>query len=502
MKNYIKKIIIGTLGFAMIFSAQSAFAYIFWTDDVNNLDHNFTYNYNDNCRIVSFDADDTSIEDGDSTMLRWDTYNCDHVKISSIGNVPDSGSKRVYPSYDKTYTLTAYNSNGSHRTESVRIYVDEYNNTSDCYINSFKTSRTNIDYGDAVTLSWNTSHCDSVTISYIGRVSVDGSRTIYPSNDTTYILNAYGDNNRSKSVRIYVDSTSNITTYNTNVVTTVATNITERSAQLNGLITNSDYSSSNVYFNYGTTVSMGNTTTTRTVNNGSNFAEIVSNLSPNTIYFFQAIAGGEGGTSHGTIEVFETLGGTTTTTSVKPTVTQGPTVPSQASPIMLSIENKYKAIGVGDFVDYVVSYKNIGTSKLTNPMIQVYLPKGIVLNNSSEGSYSESDNTLSVPLKDLDPGENGVIYLQGKVKSLEKNVAQIVTTTILVYTNKDEAQENAMAYVLNTPKEQSSLGASAFWAGIYDLGLIGLLLLLILIMILIHIARRILRNTNTKTSRR
>jgi len=61
---------------------------------------------------------------------------------------------------------------------------------------------------------------------------------------------------------------------------------------------------------------------------------------------------------------------------------------------MLKIENKYQSIGVGDVVDYVVTYKNISSSKLTNPMVQVVIPKGITLTNLSRGTYSE-DNSIS-----------------------------------------------------------------------------------------------------------
>ena len=158
---------------------------------------------------------------------------------------------------------------------------------------------------------------------------------------------------------------------------------------------------------------------------------------------------------------------------------------------MLKIENRYQNIGIGDTVDYTVTYKNIGKSKLTKPVLQVIVPKGITLTNSSAGTYQVDTNTLTVPLMDLNPGDEGVVYLQGRVDSIDSNTAQIVTTAILVYTSPNGAQENAIAYVLNTPKDTGNvLGASAFWAGFWNMGLIGWLLLLILILLIVLLTRK------------
>lgn len=499
MKNYMKKIIIGVLGFAMIFSAQSAFAHVFWTGETNDFVPG--YNNNSNCTISDFHASNNNISNGDHVTLEWNTTGCTHVSISNIGNVSNNGSQNVYPSYDTTYTLTAYSQNGPQRTSSIKIYVEEENNHySDCYINNFSSDKTYINSGDSITLRWNTTDCDSVNITSLGSVSVDGSRVVYPSGTMTYVLNAYGDNSQSRSVTVNMRSIPVVPVYNTNVVTTVATNITETTAQLNGLVTSSNYNNTNVHFEYGTTVSLGNKTVQRTTNGNANFSEIITGLTANTIYFFQAVSEGSNGISRGAIEGFVTEGSNISTNPAnytKPKITQGSTVSSSMSPIMLRIENKYKTIGVGDMVDYVVTYKNIGKTKLTNPMIQVVLPKGITFVNTSAGEYSESDRTMSAPLEDLNPEKEGVIYLQGKVENIDPNLAQIVTTTLLIYTNENGAQENAIAYVLNSPKEQNLLGASAFTGKMFGFNLIDWLLLIIVIMILALISRSIFKRNST-----
>lgn len=455
-----------------------------------------------NCSITNFSASDMSIEDGDATTLRWNTNDCENVKISNIGNVADDGSKTVYPNSDITYVLTAYDRDGSHQTESVKIYVDENNNNNnnntDCSIDSFTPSNTYVNSGNPVTLRWNTSDCDDVSISNIGDVSLDGSRIVYPSNSINYVLTAYGSNGpmQTRSILVTVNSyvTPVVPVYNNCAVTTIATNVNQNSAQLNGIITSSV--GANTYFEYGPTINLGYRTNSRYVNGNTNFTETISGLSPYTIYFFRMISDCQNGLSQGAIEIFRTSSKTTATiVPTKPIIIQGTTVSSSESPIVLRIENKYQTIGIGDIVDYAVYYKNISNSKLTNPMVQVFIPQGLTLINSSRGTYSESNRTLSAPIEDLIPNAEGVIYLQARVDTMDSNLAQIVTTAVLVYTNPNGAQENAMAYVLNNPRVINLLGASAFFGNIFGLGLIGWLLLIILILLLVLIARSLYNNS-------
>jgi len=472
----------------------------------------YVNNYNNNsCTISNFDASNTSITNSGSSTLSWNTSNCTNVTISNLNyGVPVSGVQAVWPTYTTTYTLTATDSNGNTQTRSTTVYVNNYNNNnySYCTINSFTSDNVNIRPGDSTNLRWNTNNCNNVSISNIGNVSSTGSRVIYPSGTTAYVLSAQGNRNDSRSIQINVNYNAIPTpgqVYNSNVVTTVATNISQTGAQINGLITNSNYTNSNTYFEYGTEVTLGSRTTAKTITGTTNFSDYLTGLSPNTIYFFQAVSESSNGVSRGAVEVFQTLGAVNNNPQVIKQVVyqQGTTVAGSQSPIALKIENRYQAIGVGDVIDYVVTYKNIGKSKLVHPMVQVFIPKGITPVNVSKGTYSEDSRTLSVPIDDLNSNNEGTIYLQAKVDSIQANLAQIVTTAVLVYTNPSGAQENAMAYVLNNPKASDSnsnlLGASAFFGSMFGMGLIGWLLLIIFIMILVLIARTFYSRQNTNT---
>ena len=450
-----------------------------------------------NCRITDFTVDNSTtayIDSGDSVRIEWDTDDCTSATISgsNLNSSSLSGNRNVTLYNDATYTIYAYGNTGGSQNRTVRVYVDEDDNNN-CYISNFTangSSNAYIQSGNAVNFVWNTNGCTSVNVSGPGLNSYQSSgyQTIYPTYSGTYRITASSYNGSTPSRTVYVTVNPVVIVppvYNNCAVTTVATNISQNSATLNGLVTNSTGAS---YFEYGTNVSMTSRTVSRA---GSNtFTDFISGLSSNTIYYYRFVSQCGSGLSYGSIEVFRTLGAPVTNTIIRQVV-QGTTVIGTESPIMLKIENRYQNIGIGDTVDYTVTYKNIGKSKLTKPVLQVVVPKGITLTNSSAGTYQVDTNTLTVPLMDLNPGDEGVVYLQGVVNSIDSSNAQIVTTAILVYTSPNGAQENAIAYVLNTPRNVGNvLGASAFWAGFWNMGLIGWLLLLILILLIVLLTRK------------
>ncbi len=325
------------------------------------------------------------------------------------------------------------------------------------------------------------------------------------SPNTTYYFQAVGQNSYGTTYGDILSFSTATSILNnggsTSALTTIATSVGTESAQLNGLLLNTTTYNTSVYFEYGTTVAMGSRTTSKNLGLGTSlsFSDYVSNLAPNTIYFYRANAENPNGTAKGTIEIFRTgkAGGATTTTRIVNTVTRV----GAESPIMLKIENKYEMIAVGDVVEYTVTYKNIGSAKLTHPLLQVVVPKYLSYTNASRGTYEASTATLSVPLEDLLPQAGGVVYVQAKVISLPENHSQVVTTAVLTYTTPNNAQENAMAYVLNhdngmnlSNTNGNSLAGAAFLAGWFGNGLVWWLLILIIILLLILIIRNYYRD--------
>jgi peptidoglycan-associated lipoprotein len=73
---------------------------------------------------IIISTDQSSIERGQSTSLRWSSTNADKVEIAELGDVPTSGSRVVNPSESTTYAATATGRGGS-ETASTRLTVTD-----------------------------------------------------------------------------------------------------------------------------------------------------------------------------------------------------------------------------------------------------------------------------------------------------------------------------------------------------------------------------------------
>jgi hypothetical protein len=94
------------------------------------------------------------------------------------------------------------------------------------------------------------------------------------------------------------------------VSTNSASNVNNYSATLNGAV-NPNGTNANAWFEYGPTQFLGYTTNFQSVGNNNNLNTIsgyLSNLNPNTTYYFRAVAQNQYGTSYGTILSFNSSG--------------------------------------------------------------------------------------------------------------------------------------------------------------------------------------------------
>jgi len=127
--------------------------------------------------------------------------------------------------------------------------------------------------------------------------------------NTTYYYRIMSSNNYgittgyTKSFSTYACSVSNPT-----AITSIATNIGQSSARLNGvgLVNNGAYTTG--YFEYGTTQTFGNTTSIKSISNAqlNPFYESLFNLASGTTYYYQAVVTNQYGTSRGNIVSFRT----------------------------------------------------------------------------------------------------------------------------------------------------------------------------------------------------
>lgn len=108
-----------------------------------------------------------------------------------------------------------------------------------------------------------------------------------------------------------VNSYGNSDSYGQMVITTVrANNITTGSATLNALVNGINFYNSytlNTWFEYGTTMNLGNFTARNYSNSGyTNFNTNIGGLKENTVYYFRAAAQGPQGIAYGGINTFKT----------------------------------------------------------------------------------------------------------------------------------------------------------------------------------------------------
>jgi peptidoglycan-associated lipoprotein len=73
---------------------------------------------------VSLTAEQSALELGQSTKLRWSTENAKIVTINELGEVPGSGEREISPRASTTYTATALGDGGS-ATASARVTVTQ-----------------------------------------------------------------------------------------------------------------------------------------------------------------------------------------------------------------------------------------------------------------------------------------------------------------------------------------------------------------------------------------
>ena len=492
----------------------------------------------DECTIDFFDADPSTVDYGDNTELSWETTDCDYVKISGIsGTFSDDDTYQTNDLFnDKTYTITAYGFNSDTDTDDVHVNVSD--EEEDCTIDDFYATDTSIDYGDSTTLHWETTGCDDVDLSpepnNFDNDDVDGSiSTGNKYSSTTYTLTASGNGDSdSASATVHVDqddvdesacsngydddgdgyvdmqdpgcsstsddNESNSVVSSVSVTTLGATSVTQTSAQLNGVYVTSG-TGARVWFQYGLTPSLGSATALQGTGYGSSaFSAPLYGLTPNTTYYFRAAGQTNSGVVYGSTLSFRTPAASVVT----PVITTVVSGTGNASLLTLEIDTRFETIAVGDILSYTVTYRNISRVDVHDAILHIQFPKEIQFVRASRGDYSAPDNTLTIVLGTVRHGEEGKIFIDGKVATLAKDKDVLVTSATLTYTTPSNAQEEVIAYEINkVSRTSSNLLGFAFGAG-FPTTLLGWLFFLFILLVLIVLAMKIFgRNGYSRNDR-
>lgn len=149
---------------------------------------------------VSIQADKTSILEGDTVELTWNSENATTCTIEpNIGSVSLNGSVTVAPLQATTYTITA---TGQFSTSTASITVEVFESPTV----TLTADETLIEIGSSATLSWVSTDTIGCTLEPgFGSVDLNGSVTVTPLATTTYILTASGVmNSVTKQITIEV----------------------------------------------------------------------------------------------------------------------------------------------------------------------------------------------------------------------------------------------------------------------------------------------------------
>ena len=493
---------------------------------------------NNNCSISSFYASPTQVVSGGSTTLYWNTVGCTSVNVSgpNFNSSSFSGAQSVGPIYgSQSYTLTAYSSTGSPVSQTVTVSTSYVNQTGSAptattlaaqvgsdgvsaTLNGYVNSNNGASYSGCYFTCGTTTYYFqygtsqySLTSTTPTQTTTSGNASSYISgllSNTTYYFQIIASNSYGSSYGGVLSFVTNGYGLNSAVtaITTIPDNVTANSARLNGLVTGTDTntyygSNASVYFEYGTSPSLGLRTNaqTATLSNTSNYFNTIS-TSADTTYYYRIDATVNGQTYMGSTVAFSTPGYTgniTTNTNTTTTISRIGTGGGSAF-LQLAITDASQSILPGDSLSYVVTYQNISGLTLSNVVINVILPTGVTFRQSSEGVLT-TNNTVAVSVGQLLPTAQGTFTIQA---ATDVNIVpgnNFVTTATAAFTLPSSAQDSAVAYVLNNVVTQNQLaGLALFGYGFFPTTLLGWILLLGLLLLLILIARYFYHRANAQ----
>ena len=274
-------------------------------------------------------------------------------------------------------------------------------------------------------------------------------------------------------------------------------------------------SNTTVWFEYGPTASLGYTTPSQTFpasSVSSTYSYTLTNLSPNTTYYYRAAASNLGGTTRGSIYNFSTNNGSvstnsnsntivtnsvdtsglaamlaslrgllstlSTTTSTTANVTStNVNVASANYPAILHLTSDKNSVGNGDEVNLTATVTP--ASRINNATLKFFLDSSLTFESVSVNNYTKDANTITVPLGTLNPisGDTSVT-VRAKVANLE-NSGKISPAVALYYTQNGVAGTPVTA-TLDINTNSNNFGAnilSAFGNGVFLISLLAIIII-------------------------
>jgi len=289
---------------------------------------------------------------------------------------------------------------------------------------------------------------------------------------TTYFYRVVASNAYGTTPGQVISFTTNTIAANApKVITSLATSVTKNSAKLNGLVVIDTAAPTKAYFEYGKTAALGLTTDKEIVGSVGQipFNQVVTDLSPNTIYFFRAVAENANGLARGDIMVFKTAaesivshpttGNNTGNNSTNTNTNNN----ANAGLVSLKVTSNFSEVSAGDIIDFKIEYQAL--ADLNNVILRLSLPETMNFRKATNGVYSSHDRALIAEIGLLPKNSKGEMTVQVEITNKIKDNELLAATALMTFNTATGASEDALAYGLlkAVKKETNLLGAAALF---------------------------------------
>lgn len=225
------------------------------------------------------------------------------------------------------------------------------------------------------------------------------------------------------------------------VFTTNATGVTSASAILNGVVMN-DGGSQTVWFEWGTTMSLGNRTNSQYVSNDqSAVSASITGLTPVHTYYFRIVSNnGDRGDifsfiTAGTVDSNSYTpthtGGSTGTTTSHPS-TSSSTVVNSGQYLNVDLVGSVKEVRPSDEISFAAVYENLTNKALHNIVLSVDVPEGLEIVSSEVGTVMGTSR-VEVVIPEIAPHAKGNFMIAAKANSKGSNQRFLVSIIEAVY---------------------------------------------------------------------
>ncbi len=244
------------------------------------------------------------------------------------------------------------------------------------------------------------------------------------------------------------------------VTTRGASGISQTIALLNGSV-HPNGELTNVWFEWGETVSLGNSTLKQPLGNGTRFLDysaVLSGLRPATTYFYRSIAENRFGKREGQIFNFLTTG------VGVPVISVSPPAPSlaPAGPRRVVVEETQVSMEVspdtnepsrGEEFNITITYRNKSDALLENVLLTVNIPPDVLFLNSTVSLKNEPGQALLFNLGRLGPGGEGAVNIRLKVKESAAVDSVLIFSVALEYSDPSGEDRKIDTFVVLRVKD-------------------------------------------------